>query len=135
MKSNFAIGMERGSKAYKIFMALPVLDLTWGFYRLSQSVRNAKFFETLLATLLFFFGISFMWLVDIISIAKTGHILWFKDGFEDAIPSFVPEDNMMKEVYAFQEKQKERIEKEDAKRLRKEERRKQKEEEQKNHHE
>ena len=132
MKANFAIAMERGSKGYKIFMALPVLDLSWGFYRLSISINNNRFSQTVLASILLFLVIPFMWLVDIISIAKTGHILWFKDRFEDAIPMFNPEERMMQEVLLFQENQKKRMDKEEAKRVKRAEKKKQKELQQQN---
>lgn len=86
MQSEYCRALDVMSKGGKIVLALPGLDLTWGIYRLSKSSSQKKLGQMMLAGILFAGGLPFMWLVDIICIAKTGHIAWFRDKYEDGVP-------------------------------------------------
>ena len=60
----------------KILLALPVVDIVWNVYRLCKSIKNQSTPGIIVAVLL-------LWLVDIITIAVQGKILWFDDALTD----------------------------------------------------
>ena len=62
----------------KILLALPVVDIVWGIYRLFKSIKNQHTLGIVLAIVLILFA-SFWFIVDIISLAIQGKIIWFDD--------------------------------------------------------
>ena len=66
----------------KILLALPVVDIVWNIYRLCKSIRNNYTLGIVIAVLLLIFS-TIVWLVDIITIAIQGKILWFDDALTD----------------------------------------------------
>lgn len=60
----------------KIILALPFLDIVWVVYRLLRSVEKQKVLGIVLAVLLIFIGIPFLWLVDIITIILQDRVYW-----------------------------------------------------------
>jgi len=66
----------------KILLALPVVDIVWNVYRLCKSIKNQYTPGIIVAVLLLVFS-TIVWLVDIITIAVQGKILWFDDALTD----------------------------------------------------
>lgn len=66
----------------KILFALPVLDILWNVYRLIKSIRDNNTLGIVLAILLLVFS-TIVWLVDLITLAVYGKILWFEDTKKD----------------------------------------------------
>ena len=62
----------------KILLALPVVDLVWGLYRLFKSIKNQHSVGIILAIVLILFA-SFWFIVDIVSLAVQGKVIWFED--------------------------------------------------------
>lgn len=62
----------------KIILALPVLNITWGVYRLCSAITSGNVLQIVLAIILLVAGPTVWWIVDIIAIILTGRILWFK---------------------------------------------------------
>lgn len=63
-------------KIVKIILALPVLDIVWAIYRLCRSISKKSTLGIVLAILMLFFCPALFWIVDIITIALTGKVLW-----------------------------------------------------------
>lgn len=66
----------------KILLALPMIDILWQIYRLFKSIQNNYTIGVILAIVLILFA-PFMWIVDIITIAIQGKVLWFDDSKTD----------------------------------------------------
>lgn len=66
----------------KIIFALPFLDILWNIYRLMKSVRDKNNLGIVVAVLLLVFN-SLVWVVDLITLALYGKILWFEDTQKD----------------------------------------------------
>ena len=60
----------------KIVLALPFLDIVWVVYRLFRSIEKNNVIGIVLAVLIIFVGVFFLWLVDIITIALQDRVLW-----------------------------------------------------------
>lgn len=60
----------------KIVLALPFLDIVWVVYRLFRSIEKNNVLGVVLSVLLIIFGIPFLWLVDIITLALQDKIYW-----------------------------------------------------------
>lgn len=63
-------------KIVKIILALPFLDVIWTIYRLCKSLAKNNMIGVVLAIVLLFVGIPFLWLVDIITIVMNDKVLW-----------------------------------------------------------
>ena len=66
----------------KILFALPFLDILWNVYRLIKSIRDENTLGIVLAVILLLLS-TFVWLVDIITLAVYGKVLWFEDTKKD----------------------------------------------------
>lgn len=66
----------------KILFALPFLDILWNVYRLIKSIRDENTLGIVLAVILLLFS-TIVWLVDIITLAVYGKVLWFEDTKKD----------------------------------------------------
>lgn len=64
-------------KWVKIILALPVINLVWGIYRIVASAVKGHWLFFVLALLMFFIGIAIWWIVDIIWIIIFDRICWF----------------------------------------------------------
>ncbi len=96
MQSSYCRSLDVMSKKGKMILAFPVLDLSWSVYRLSKSASQSKLGQMMLAAFLFVVGIPFMWLVDMICIARTGRIAWFRDKYEEGLPLSYFKDDTVK---------------------------------------
>ena len=63
-------------KILKIILAIPMLDIVWVVYRLLCSIEKKNTLGIVLAIVLIFVGIPFLWLVDIICIALNDKVWW-----------------------------------------------------------
>jgi len=63
-------------KLVKIILALPLLDIVWGFYRLCRSVSKGSLLGIVLAIVMLFVCPAIFWLVDIITIILSNRVLW-----------------------------------------------------------
>ncbi len=68
--------MDGLSRIWKIILALPLLDIVWAIYRLMRSISKGSVLGIILAVLLIFIGIPFLWLVDMITIILFNRVLW-----------------------------------------------------------
>lgn len=73
---NFVKAMDRLPLILKIILAIPALDVVWVIYRLIKSMAKSNMLGTILAIVLIFVGLPFLWFIDIISILLTGTVLW-----------------------------------------------------------
>lgn len=62
----------------KVVLALPVINIVWGVYRICKSIETNNTLALVLAIILLVAGPTVWWIVDIVAILITGHILWFK---------------------------------------------------------
>lgn len=62
----------------KILLALPFLDIVWVVYRLIKSIKGKNTLGIILAVVLLVFGIPFLWLIDIITLALYNKVLWLE---------------------------------------------------------
>lgn len=60
----------------KIILALPFLDIVWNIYRLLKSISKNNTVGIVVAVIILFVGVPFMWLIDIICIAYNNHVWW-----------------------------------------------------------
>lgn len=60
----------------KIIFALPMLDILWAIYRLCKSLSKQNTVGIVLAVLMLIVCPALFWLVDIITLAFTGKVLW-----------------------------------------------------------
>lgn len=60
----------------KIIFALPMLDILWAIYRLCKSLSKQNTVGIILAVLMLIACPALFWLVDIITLAFTGKVLW-----------------------------------------------------------
>lgn len=60
----------------KLLLALPVLDIVWVVYRLVRSIEKKNTLGIILAAVLIFIGIPFMWLIDFITLLLQDRIYW-----------------------------------------------------------
>ena len=63
-------------KWLKIVLALPFLDIVWAFYRLARSISKGSVLGIVLAIVMIIVCPALFWIVDIITIALTGKVLW-----------------------------------------------------------
>lgn len=60
----------------KIIFAFPMLDILWAIYRLCKSLSKQTTVGIVLAVLMLIVCPALFWLVDIITLAFTGKVLW-----------------------------------------------------------
>ncbi len=60
----------------KIILALPFLDIVWNIYRLLKSISKNNTVGIVVAVIILFVGVPFIWLIDIICIAYNNHVWW-----------------------------------------------------------
>jgi hypothetical protein len=61
----------------KMILCIPFVDIFWVIYRLLKSIADEDVVGIIIAILVLVFGIWFLWIVDMLSVAFKGHILWF----------------------------------------------------------
>lgn len=73
--------MEKQSLVIKILLAIPLLDISWGIYRLFKALaeKDSENFivKLIVAILLLVPGTYITWLIDIVWILLKGNGFWF----------------------------------------------------------
>lgn len=73
--------MEKQSLVIKILLAIPLLDISWGIYRLFKALaeKDSESFivKLIVAILLLVPGTCITWLIDIVWILLKGNGFWF----------------------------------------------------------
>ena len=72
----FVKAMDKLPLIVKIILAIPMLDVIWVIYRLVKSLAKNNTIGIVLAVVLLFVGIPFLWLVDMIFLVLNGKVLW-----------------------------------------------------------
>ena len=60
----------------KLILCIPMLDIVWWIYRICKSLDKNNMVGVIIAVILLFVGIPFMWLVDLICVLVKGNIWW-----------------------------------------------------------
>ncbi|HKL84616.1 MAG TPA: hypothetical protein VJZ48_04025 [Bacilli bacterium] len=72
----FVKAMDKLPLIVKIILAIPMLDVIWVIYRLVKSLAKNNTIGIVLAVVLLFVGIPFLWIVDMIFLVLNGKVLW-----------------------------------------------------------
>jgi hypothetical protein len=68
--------MDNLPKLIKLILAIPALDIIWMLYRICRSLDKNNMVGVILAIVLVFVGIPFMWLIDILCILFKDKVWW-----------------------------------------------------------
>ncbi|MBO5970887.1 MAG: hypothetical protein J6S14_20620 [Clostridia bacterium] len=63
-------------KIVKLIFCIPAIAIIWMIYRLCRSLAKKNIVGIVLAVVLLFVGIPFMWLIDLVCILFKGNIWW-----------------------------------------------------------
>lgn len=69
---NFVKAMDDLPFILKLILALPVLDLIWGIYRLVKGVSKKNLFLTIVGIVWIFAGMAIFWIIDIVTVIISG---------------------------------------------------------------
>lgn len=77
--NSFIKWMDSCPLILKIILALPGIDLVWGIYRLIKAVARKNTIALVIDIVLFFVGVPFVWLIDIVTLLLKGCVIDFVD--------------------------------------------------------
>ena len=60
----------------KLILCIPAVAIVWTIYRLCRSLDKNNLVGVVLAIVLIFVGVPFMWLIDLICILIGGKVWW-----------------------------------------------------------
>lgn len=60
----------------KLLLCIPMLDIVWNITRLIRSLDSKNVVGIVLAIVLLFVGVPFVWLIDLICVIVKGNIWW-----------------------------------------------------------
>lgn len=63
-------------KIVKLILCIPMLDIVWWIYRICKSLDKNNIVGLVIAIILLFVGVPFMWLIDLICVLVKGNIWW-----------------------------------------------------------
>ena len=63
-------------KILKLILCIPDIAIVWMIYRLCRSLAKQNMIGVILAIVLVFVGIPFMWLIDLLCILFKGSVWW-----------------------------------------------------------
>ena len=63
-------------KLIKIILCIPAVAIVWMIYRLCRSLEKNNMVGAILAIVLIFVGIPFMWVIDLLFILLNGKVWW-----------------------------------------------------------
>ena len=63
-------------KIVKLILCIPAIAIIWMIYRLCRSLAKKNIIGIILAIVLIFVGIPFMWLIDLLFILFKGSVWW-----------------------------------------------------------
>lgn len=70
--------MDEAPFILKLIFCIPGVDLVWSIYRLVKAINTNKVVNVVIWIVLFFVGIPFIWLIDLILILLQGKPLYFE---------------------------------------------------------
>ncbi len=73
---NIIDSFDNLSPLAKIILALPGIDIIWVIYRLLRSIAHENLVGIILAIVVLFVGIPWLWVVDIICVITMGRVWW-----------------------------------------------------------
>ena len=63
-------------KIIKLILCIRAIAIVWMIYRLCRSLAKKNIIGIVLAIVLVFVGIPFMWLIDLVCILLKGNVWW-----------------------------------------------------------
>lgn len=60
----------------KLILCIPAVAIVWMIYRVCRSLDKNNLVGVVLAIVLIFVGIPFMWLIDLLCILVKGNVWW-----------------------------------------------------------
>ena len=60
----------------KLILCIPAVAIVWTIYRLCRSLDKNNLVGVVLAIVLIFVGVPFMWLIDLLCILTKGNVWW-----------------------------------------------------------
>jgi len=63
-------------KIVKLILCIPAIAIVWMIYRVCRSLQKQNWIGVILAVVLIFVGIPFMWLIDLVCILLKGNVWW-----------------------------------------------------------
>ena len=63
-------------KIVKLILCIPAIAIVWMIYRVCRSLQKNNMIGVILAVVLIFVGVPFMWLIDLVCILLKGNIWW-----------------------------------------------------------
>ncbi len=63
-------------KLVKLILCIHALDIVWMIYRICRSLEKKNTLGAIIAIVLLFVGIPFVWLIDLICVLVKGEVWW-----------------------------------------------------------
>lgn len=63
-------------KIVKLILCIPAIAIIWMIYRVCRSLQKKNMLGVIIAVVLIFVGVPFMWLIDLVCILLKGNIWW-----------------------------------------------------------
>ena len=63
-------------KILKLILCIPAIAIVWMIYRVCRSLQKQNMVGVIIAIVLIFVGIPFMWLIDLLCILFKGNVWW-----------------------------------------------------------
>lgn len=63
-------------KIVKLILCIPAIAIVWMIYRVCRSLQKQNWIGVIIAVVLIFVGIPFMWLIDLVCILLKGNVWW-----------------------------------------------------------
>lgn len=60
----------------KLILCIPLLDVVWSVYKLCRSITKNNVLGIILAILTIVPGATFIWIIDLLTLALTGKVWW-----------------------------------------------------------
>ena len=68
--------IENLPKIVKLILCIPAIAIVWMIYRVCRSLQKQNMVGVIIAIVLIFVGIPFMWLIDLLCILFKGNVWW-----------------------------------------------------------
>lgn len=70
--------MDGNPKWLKVILAIPMLQIVWGIYRVVKAIKKKNILFIIIGILLIVPGALLVWLVDMITLIVMDKILWIE---------------------------------------------------------
>lgn len=70
--------MDGNPKWLKVILAIPMLQIVWGIYRVVKAIKKKNILFIIIGILLIVPGAALVWLVDMITLIVMDKILWIE---------------------------------------------------------